>query len=74
MTPSIPQRSAPLSSNLTPIAEAQVRLHVSAVPRYLPCREEEFDQVSWTMYRNSNQYRCLLEDSAFAFLAIYYFS
>ena len=30
---------------MTPLQEARVRLHVSAVPESLPCREEEFAQI-----------------------------
>jgi len=36
-----------LSSSLldTPHKLAQVNLHVSAVPKFLPCREEEYSQI-----------------------------
>eukprot|EP00095_Tigriopus_kingsejongensis_P001129 snap_masked-scaffold1099_size62903-processed-gene-0.0 protein:Tk01129 transcript:snap_masked-scaffold1099_size62903-processed-gene-0.0-mRNA-1 annotation:"origin recognition complex subunit 1-like" len=45
MTPKMPQRAVSLSSSLSPIQEAQVRLHVSAVPDSLPCREDEFAEI-----------------------------
>merc|ERR1719153_1032180 len=43
--PRVAARSAPLPSNVDPITEAQQRLHVSAVPDSLPCREEEFAEI-----------------------------
>ena len=43
--PSVAPRSAPLPSNVAPLAAAQQRLHVSAVPESLPCREEEFAEI-----------------------------
>jgi origin recognition complex subunit 1 len=43
--PSVAPRAAPLSASADPLAEAQQRLHVSAVPDSLPCREEEFAEV-----------------------------
>ena len=45
MTPVMPKRSKTLTDNLSPIQEAQVRLHVSAVPDSLPCREHEFAEI-----------------------------
>ena len=61
MTPGVPRRSlhaaadesgstprpyAPLrDTNLSPIQQAQARLHVSAVPDSLPCRESEFAEI-----------------------------
>jgi len=43
--PRVAARSVPLPSNVDPITEAQQRLHVSAVPDSLPCREEEFAEI-----------------------------
>jgi len=43
--PSVAPRAKPLPSNVDPITEAQRRLHVSAVPLSLPCREEEFAEI-----------------------------
>ncbi|TRY74610.1 hypothetical protein TCAL_01600 [Tigriopus californicus] len=45
MTPKMPKRAISLSSDLSPIQEAQIRLHVSAVPDSLPCRENEFAEI-----------------------------
>ena len=45
MTPSMPKRSKMLPESLSPIQEAQFRLHVSAVPDSLPCRENEFAEI-----------------------------
>ena len=45
MTPRIPARSVPLAKDKSSLAEAQLRLHVGAVPDSLPCREDEFAQV-----------------------------
>ena len=41
-TPSVQQRAKPVPLSSNPMVEAQSRLHVSAVPEELPCREEEF--------------------------------
>jgi hypothetical protein len=41
-TPGVQQRAKPVPANSNPMVEAQTRLHVSAVPEELPCREEEF--------------------------------
>ena len=43
--PSVAPRAKPLPANVDPITEAQRRLHVSAVPSSLPCREEEFAEI-----------------------------
>merc|ERR1719369_2463242 len=43
--PSVAQRVKPLPANVDAITEAQQRLHVSAVPYSLPCREEEFAEI-----------------------------
>ncbi|XP_064479532.1 origin recognition complex subunit 1-like isoform X2 [Ornithodoros turicata] len=45
LTPSLPKRQHALSQNRTPLDEAKLRLHVSAVPDSLPCREQEFADV-----------------------------
>lgn len=39
------ERHIPLASFKSPLQEAQLRLHVSAVPDNLPCREEEFAEI-----------------------------
>lgn len=43
--PSVAPRARPLPSNVDALTEAQQRLHVSAVPSSLPCREEEFAEI-----------------------------
>lgn len=45
MTPRIPCRTIPLPNVVSPLQEAQMRLHVAAVPQNLPCREEEFYEI-----------------------------
>ena len=45
MTPRIPSRIIPLPNVVSPLQEAQMRLHVAAVPQNLPCREEEFYEI-----------------------------
>ena len=45
MTPRVPSRSVPLPEMVSPLAEAQLRLHVGAVPDSLPCREDEFAEI-----------------------------
>lgn len=45
VTPKIPDRCEPLSSPSNVLEEARTRLHVSAVPDSLPCRETEFDDI-----------------------------
>ncbi|XP_070195213.1 origin recognition complex subunit 1-like isoform X2 [Littorina saxatilis] len=44
-TPKLPRRSSTLATPGTPMEEARARLHVSAVPDTLPCREAEFDDI-----------------------------
>ncbi|XP_060078771.1 origin recognition complex subunit 1-like [Ylistrum balloti] len=44
-TPTIPGRCKPLSSPTSVLEEARARLHVSAVPDSLPCRDKEFDDI-----------------------------
>jgi len=43
--PSVAPRARPLPDNVDALTEAQQRLHVSAVPSSLPCREEEFAEI-----------------------------
>ncbi|KAJ9601789.1 hypothetical protein L9F63_000081 [Diploptera punctata] len=45
LTPSVPERSTSLSTPNSALQEARARLHVSAVPKSLPCREKEFDNI-----------------------------
>uniref|UniRef100_A0A667YT43 Origin recognition complex subunit 1 n=1 Tax=Myripristis murdjan TaxID=586833 RepID=A0A667YT43_9TELE len=45
ITPSIPSRSLPARQPANVLEEARTRLHVSAVPDSLPCREQEFQDV-----------------------------
>ena len=42
---SLGKRSSTLLKAATPLQEARSRLHVSAVPKSLPCREEEFNNI-----------------------------
>ncbi|XP_056132767.1 origin recognition complex subunit 1 [Lampris incognitus] len=44
-TPSIPNRSLPARQPGNVLEEARARLHVSAVPESLPCREQEFQDI-----------------------------
>ncbi|XP_076241562.1 origin recognition complex subunit 1 isoform X2 [Calliopsis andreniformis] len=44
-TPSMGKRHSTLLKPATPLQEARSRLHVSAVPKSLPCREEEFNTI-----------------------------
>ncbi|KAM4640660.1 origin recognition complex subunit 1 [Discoglossus pictus] len=44
-TPRMPERSQPVKKPGSVLEEARVRLHVSAVPESLPCREQEFQDV-----------------------------
>ncbi|XP_043247797.1 origin recognition complex subunit 1 [Colletes gigas] len=45
LTPSMRERHGTLMKPATPLQEARSRLHVSAVPKSLPCREEEFNNI-----------------------------
>ncbi|XP_046590361.1 origin recognition complex subunit 1 [Neodiprion lecontei] len=45
LTPSMQQRNICISQPSTPLQEARARLHVSAIPKSLPCREEEFNNI-----------------------------
>ncbi|NXC31967.1 ORC1 protein, partial [Campylorhamphus procurvoides] len=44
-TPEIPRRSHAAQKPASVLEEARLRLHVSAVPESLPCREEEFHDI-----------------------------
>ncbi|NXG03191.1 ORC1 protein, partial [Sakesphorus luctuosus] len=44
-TPEIPRRSQAAQKPASVLEEARLRLHVSAVPESLPCREEEFQDI-----------------------------
>ncbi|XP_065594804.1 origin recognition complex subunit 1 [Cyrtonyx montezumae] len=44
-TPEIPRRSHTAQKPTSILEEARLRLHVSAVPKSLPCREEEFQDI-----------------------------
>lgn len=45
LTPSMKMRTEALVKPSTPLQEARSRLHVSAIPKSLPCREEEFNNI-----------------------------
>ncbi|KAK8782264.1 hypothetical protein V5799_016396 [Amblyomma americanum] len=45
LTPSVPKRSHAVEGPQTPLDIAKSRLHVSAVPTCLPCREQEFADI-----------------------------
>ncbi|CAL4063001.1 unnamed protein product, partial [Meganyctiphanes norvegica] len=44
-TPGMPEREGPVAFPQTPLEKARSVLHVSAVPRELPCREEEYAEI-----------------------------
>ncbi|XP_068809258.1 origin recognition complex subunit 1 isoform X2 [Struthio camelus] len=44
-TPEIPKRSHAAQKPASILEEARLRLHVSAIPESLPCREEEFQDI-----------------------------
>ncbi|KFZ59807.1 Origin recognition complex subunit 1 [Antrostomus carolinensis] len=44
-TPEIPRRNQAAQKPASILEEARLRLHVSAVPESLPCREEEFQDI-----------------------------
>ncbi|PKK27366.1 origin recognition complex, subunit 1 [Columba livia] len=44
-TPEIPRRNHAAQKPASVLEEARLRLHVSAVPESLPCREEEFQDI-----------------------------
>ncbi|KAK7076847.1 Origin recognition complex, subunit 1 [Halocaridina rubra] len=41
----MPSRDCPVDCPQSPLEEARAKLHVSAVPDSLPCREDEFQQI-----------------------------
>ncbi|XP_068215174.1 origin recognition complex subunit 1 isoform X2 [Palaemon carinicauda] len=43
--PNMPERDKPVDCPRTPLEQARAKLHVSAVPDSLPCREDEFQQI-----------------------------
>lgn len=45
LTPSLVTRNSALIKPTTPLQEARSKLHVSVVPKSLPCREEEFNDI-----------------------------
>ncbi|KAJ4447105.1 hypothetical protein ANN_09105 [Periplaneta americana] len=45
LTPSMPTRTSCVSTPGSVLEEARARLHVSAVPKSLPCREKEFENI-----------------------------
>ncbi|XP_042212573.1 origin recognition complex subunit 1-like [Homarus americanus] len=45
VTPGMPVREEPVKHPQTPLEKARARLHVSAVPDSLPCREDEFQDI-----------------------------
>uniref|UniRef100_A0A663EJK5 Origin recognition complex subunit 1 n=1 Tax=Aquila chrysaetos chrysaetos TaxID=223781 RepID=A0A663EJK5_AQUCH len=44
-TPEIPRRNHEAQKPVSILEEARLRLHVSAIPECLPCREEEFQDI-----------------------------
>ncbi|XP_066453691.1 origin recognition complex subunit 1 [Eleutherodactylus coqui] len=44
-TPKIPERKQPVQKPANILEEARIRLHVSAVPESLPCREQEYQDI-----------------------------
>ncbi|NWT19355.1 ORC1 protein, partial [Vireo altiloquus] len=44
-TPEIPRRTQEAQKPASVLEEARLRLHVSAIPESLPCREEEFQDI-----------------------------
>lgn len=45
LTPSMKLRTNVIAKPITPLQEIRTRLHVSTVPKSLPCREEEFNNI-----------------------------
>ena len=45
LTPAISSRGGSVAEPTSPLAEIRRRLHVSAVPQSLPCREDEFSHI-----------------------------
>ncbi|XP_012288625.1 origin recognition complex subunit 1 isoform X2 [Orussus abietinus] len=51
LTPSMKQRNANIIKPSTTLQQARAKLHVSAVPKSLPCREEEFNIIYTFLHR-----------------------
>lgn len=45
LTPSMKERTLPVSKAATPLQKAREKLHVSAVPKSMTCREKEFNNI-----------------------------
>lgn len=45
LTPSVKRRTKAVAKPVTPLQEARTRLHISTVPKSLPCREEQFNDI-----------------------------
>ncbi|OXU27793.1 hypothetical protein TSAR_011296 [Trichomalopsis sarcophagae] len=45
LTPSMHQRTVNIVKPSTPLQEARLKLHVSVLPKSLPCREEQFNDI-----------------------------
>lgn len=45
LTPSMEKRTSLLTKPLTPLQQSRSKLHVSVIPKSLPCREEEFNNI-----------------------------
>lgn len=45
LTPSMQKRIKKIAKPSTPLQEARIKLHVSILPKSLPCREEQFNDI-----------------------------
>ncbi|KRT86686.1 AAA protein [Oryctes borbonicus] len=45
ITPSMQRRATPIQKNCTPLNKAREKLHVSYLPKTLPCRENEYNNI-----------------------------
>ncbi|XP_011505075.1 PREDICTED: origin recognition complex subunit 1 isoform X2 [Ceratosolen solmsi marchali] len=45
LSPSVHQRITNVSKPSTPLQEVRLKLHVSVLPKSLPCREEQFNEI-----------------------------
>lgn len=45
ITPSVKMRATPIKSDGTPLNRAREKLHVSYLPKVLPCRENEYNNI-----------------------------
>jgi len=41
----VKRRTKAVAKPVTPLQEARIRLHISTVPKSLPCREEQFNDI-----------------------------